>query len=264
MKLTLCLNRMDLLASSCEFLEFDIAKWANEKADVLKKQKARMEIEEREGEAARMIAMMGMVRSQDATTILNDTTNSGNNYQPIDPSSRVRNAWRLKQRIRRIRDPGGGGECPVISNISSSRRSSGQSVHRATSLINSHPIPSTTQHAQATSSTAHTPETLRELATHSTSNPSYLEPSSEPLSFSTNQSSRELSAQDLGDVFTSITASRTATAQDQAQQLIDLMREQNIVLSNIQHGQEMITAQLENLNKTFSAFVTQNSDLSKN
>jgi len=78
---------MDLLASACEFLESDMAKWVNEKADIVRKRKAEVVVEETEGQAARKIAMMGMVQRQDATTILNDITNQENNYQPINPGS---------------------------------------------------------------------------------------------------------------------------------------------------------------------------------
>ena len=111
---------MDLLASACEFLESDMAKWANEKANALKKRKATEVIEETEGQAARNIAMMGMIRRQDATTILNDITNHENNYQSINPSSRVPNTWRSKRRIQRICDPNGGGEYPTVSGVSDS------------------------------------------------------------------------------------------------------------------------------------------------
>ena len=74
---------------------------------------------------------------------------------------------------------------------------------------------------------------------------------------------RELSAQNLADIFTSITASRSTTAQDQAQQLINLMkelweitREQNNLMANIQKAQQRISSQLETLNKTLSTQVT--------
>jgi len=75
----------------------------------------------------------------------------------------------------------------------------------------------------------------------------------------------ELSAQDLADIFTSITASHTATAQDQSQQLINLMKEllegtrgQNILFRDLLKGQERITTQLENLTKTLSVQVPSN------
>ncbi|KAG0634033.1 hypothetical protein HOY80DRAFT_1005483 [Tuber brumale] len=126
-------RNMDLLASACEFLESDMAKWENEKADVLKKRKAVVMIEETEGQAARKVAMLNM-----SILIL------------FHPGLKLQ-LW-LQHQVCYLTE---------IESIGS--------------LLETQSI------LPPTSSSRH-----------------------------------ELSAQDLGDVFTSITASRTNTAQDQA------------------------------------------------
>jgi len=130
--------------------------------------------------------------------------------------------------------------------------------------INSHPISSINQ-LENVSSIESIPGSLQEPAIYTTSNTSHADSPSKPQSFLMRPSHPELSAQDLADVFTSITASPTTTAQDQSQQLINLMkelleapREQNILVRDLQKGQERITTQLENLTKTLSVQVPSN------